>query len=212
MRPLLSGHHERLRYQQYSEGMLAVGLTAVGTKTAPTYRPGTVRTLRRGRLLVIAGRCEGVPASVNEEVPGAALDAQISALPQIVQALAATVGELQARIEMSEAQDAAADPAAWVWFAPPAADGDPRTTVGTCAEWSNATYVGTEGGRRSRFRGAGGTTPVWQWRSPPWPTPGTRPISDPRRRPGKRNTGTTSFGPVSLIACVVTGSPILLGR
>ncbi|MGH3846377.1 MAG: TraM recognition domain-containing protein [Pseudonocardiaceae bacterium] len=36
---LLAGHHERLRYQQHSDGMLTPGRTAVGTETVPTYRP-----------------------------------------------------------------------------------------------------------------------------------------------------------------------------
>ncbi|MGH3777052.1 MAG: type IV secretory system conjugative DNA transfer family protein [Pseudonocardiaceae bacterium] len=50
---LLAGHHERLRYQQYSDGMLTPGRTAVGTETVPTYRPGAIRTVGRGRVLVI---------------------------------------------------------------------------------------------------------------------------------------------------------------
>lgn len=48
----IAGHHERLRYQQQSDGILAAGRTAVGTETVPTYRPGAVRTLERGRVLV----------------------------------------------------------------------------------------------------------------------------------------------------------------
>ncbi|MGH3547117.1 MAG: type IV secretory system conjugative DNA transfer family protein [Pseudonocardiaceae bacterium] len=50
---LLAGHHERLRYQQHSDGMLTPGRTAVGTETVPTYRPGAIRTVGRGRVLVI---------------------------------------------------------------------------------------------------------------------------------------------------------------
>lgn len=50
---LLSGHHDRLRYQQHSQGMLSPGRTAVGTETVPTYRPGAVRMVHRGRVLVI---------------------------------------------------------------------------------------------------------------------------------------------------------------
>jgi type IV secretory pathway TraG/TraD family ATPase VirD4 len=50
---LLAGHHERRRYQQQSMGMLTAGRTAVGTETVPTYQPGEVRTVRRGRVLVI---------------------------------------------------------------------------------------------------------------------------------------------------------------
>jgi hypothetical protein len=42
-----------LRYQQHSDGMLSPGRTAVGTETVPTYRPGAIRTVPRGRVLVI---------------------------------------------------------------------------------------------------------------------------------------------------------------
>lgn len=50
---LLAGHHDRLRYQQHSDGILTPGRTAVGTETVPTYRPGAIRTVGRGRVLVI---------------------------------------------------------------------------------------------------------------------------------------------------------------
>ena len=50
---LLAGHHDRLRYQQHSDGVLRPGRTAVGTETVPTYRPGAIRTVQRGRVLVI---------------------------------------------------------------------------------------------------------------------------------------------------------------
>lgn len=49
----ISGHHERRRYQVQSTGILSPGRTAVGTETVPTYRPGDVRRIRRGRVLVI---------------------------------------------------------------------------------------------------------------------------------------------------------------
>lgn len=50
---MLTGHHERRRYQQQSTGAFSPGRTAVGTETVPTYRPGDVRRIRRGRVLVI---------------------------------------------------------------------------------------------------------------------------------------------------------------
>lgn len=50
---LLAGHHDRLRYQQHSTGMLSPGRTAVGTETVPTYRPGAIRTIGRRQVLVI---------------------------------------------------------------------------------------------------------------------------------------------------------------
>ncbi|MFI6029439.1 type IV secretory system conjugative DNA transfer family protein [Amycolatopsis magusensis] len=49
----LTGHHERRRYQQQSDGFLGRGRTSVGTESVPTYRPGAVRKVRRGRVLVI---------------------------------------------------------------------------------------------------------------------------------------------------------------
>jgi type IV secretory pathway TraG/TraD family ATPase VirD4 len=50
---VLGDHHDRLRYQQFSDGMLSPGRTAAGTETVPTYRPGAIRTIPRGRVLVI---------------------------------------------------------------------------------------------------------------------------------------------------------------
>lgn len=48
----LAGHEDRIRFQQHSDGMVGVGRTSVGTETAPVYRAGEVRTIRRGRVLV----------------------------------------------------------------------------------------------------------------------------------------------------------------
>ncbi|MEU7477088.1 TraM recognition domain-containing protein [Lentzea sp. NPDC042327] len=50
---LLTGHHDRRRYQQQSDGLLGHARTSVGVETVPTYRPGDVRRIRRGRVLVI---------------------------------------------------------------------------------------------------------------------------------------------------------------
>lgn len=50
---LLTGHHERSSYQQQSMGLFEAGRTMIGNETVPTYRPGEVRTVRRGRVLVI---------------------------------------------------------------------------------------------------------------------------------------------------------------
>ena len=49
----LTGHRERMRWQQFSEGLLQPGRSSLGTETVPTYRPGEVRTLDPGRVLVI---------------------------------------------------------------------------------------------------------------------------------------------------------------
>ncbi|WNV83157.1 TraM recognition domain-containing protein [Umezawaea sp. Da 62-37] len=50
---LLTGHHDRRRYQQQSDGLFGHSRTSVGVETVPTYRPGDVRRVRRGRVLVI---------------------------------------------------------------------------------------------------------------------------------------------------------------
>ncbi|NYH77143.1 type IV secretory pathway TraG/TraD family ATPase VirD4 [Actinopolyspora biskrensis] len=48
----IADHHERLRYQQQSDGLLGTGRTSIGTETVPTYRPGAVRTIDRGCVLI----------------------------------------------------------------------------------------------------------------------------------------------------------------
>ncbi|HET6285786.1 MAG TPA: TraM recognition domain-containing protein [Amycolatopsis sp.] len=49
----LTDHHERSRYQEQNDGMFGHSRTSVGRETVPTYRPGAVRKIRRGRVLVI---------------------------------------------------------------------------------------------------------------------------------------------------------------
>ena len=49
----LAGHHEALRWQHHTDGLLVPGRTSIGTETVPTYRPGDVRTLEKGRVLVV---------------------------------------------------------------------------------------------------------------------------------------------------------------
>jgi type IV secretory pathway TraG/TraD family ATPase VirD4 len=50
---LLAGHHDRPRYQHQQDGLLGSGRSAVSTETVPTFRPGEIRTVPRGRVLVI---------------------------------------------------------------------------------------------------------------------------------------------------------------
>lgn len=50
---LLTGHHDRRRVQQQKDGLFGRARTSVGVETVPTYRPGDVRRVRRGRVLVI---------------------------------------------------------------------------------------------------------------------------------------------------------------
>ncbi|MEU6643102.1 TraM recognition domain-containing protein [Saccharomonospora sp. NPDC046836] len=49
----LSGQHRRRTYQHHSDGFLGAGRAAIGTETVPTYRPGDIRTLARGRVLIL---------------------------------------------------------------------------------------------------------------------------------------------------------------
>lgn len=91
------------------------------------------------------------------------IDRQITALTEIVGALATTVAQLSDRVEhldkasrsrgSSDTGDSH-EPAAWVWFTPPAAaednpntTDDPRFTVDNFITWYNITYVGVEGSR-----------------------------------------------------------------
>ena len=49
----LAGHHEAVRWQHHTDGLLTPGRSSLGTETVPTYRPGDVRTLEQGRVLVV---------------------------------------------------------------------------------------------------------------------------------------------------------------
>ena len=60
---LLTGHHERRRYQHQSDGLLGPGRSVIGTETVPTFRPGEVRTVPRGRVLVIHRHLRPILAS-----------------------------------------------------------------------------------------------------------------------------------------------------
>lgn len=49
----ISGQHDRYRHQHYTDGLFAPGRSAIGTETVPTYRPGDIRTLPQGWVVVI---------------------------------------------------------------------------------------------------------------------------------------------------------------
>jgi hypothetical protein len=49
----LTGHHDRARWQHHNDAFMAAGRTSVGTETVPTYRPGDIRGLPQGEVLVI---------------------------------------------------------------------------------------------------------------------------------------------------------------
>jgi type IV secretory pathway TraG/TraD family ATPase VirD4 len=59
----LSGHHERIRHQTHSDGFFSPGRGSIGTETTPTYRPGDIRTLERGKVLVIHRSLRPIRAS-----------------------------------------------------------------------------------------------------------------------------------------------------
>ncbi|MFS8102680.1 MULTISPECIES: hypothetical protein [Lentzea] len=105
----------------------------------------------------MSGEAERSGADVGDR------DAQISALTDLVEALTRKLRRLEDRVnqlvarpgpESSADEDAAAEPAPWVWFSPPAAaesdpagDGDPRNTVDNFVAWYNVTFVGVDGSR-----------------------------------------------------------------
>ncbi|MCI2421087.1 TraM recognition domain-containing protein [Saccharopolyspora sp. K220] len=60
----IADHHDKLRHQIHSDGLFGVGRTAVGTESVPTYRPGAVRTLRRGRVLLVHRNLKPILARV----------------------------------------------------------------------------------------------------------------------------------------------------
>jgi type IV secretory pathway TraG/TraD family ATPase VirD4 len=79
----LTGHHERRRYQQQSDGFLGPGRTVVGTETVPTYRPGAVRTVSRGRVLVIHRQLDPIlarPVDVKQRPDWKALRADVDSV------------------------------------------------------------------------------------------------------------------------------------
>ncbi|SEF36885.1 TraM recognition site of TraD and TraG [Amycolatopsis pretoriensis] len=51
----LSGHHRRRTHQHHSDGLFSVGRGASGEETVPTLRAGDIRTLDRGRVLILHG-------------------------------------------------------------------------------------------------------------------------------------------------------------
>jgi hypothetical protein len=93
-------------------------------------------------------------------VGGADRDAQIRSLTEIVGMFAQTLRRMERRVNQlskkpaADAEEDRGEPAAWVWFTPPAAaendpDGkeDPRFTVENFVAWYNLTFVGVDGSR-----------------------------------------------------------------
>jgi hypothetical protein len=103
---------------------------------------------------------------VTDNARGSDVDRQITALTEIAGALAATVSQVNDRVDQldkahrSRGPDDTGDghePADWVWFSPPtgAEDDpdttDPRVTVDNFVAWYNTTYVGVDGSRATRI-------------------------------------------------------------
>jgi hypothetical protein len=99
---------------------------------------------------------------VTEDTRDSDVDRQITALTEIIDALATTVSQLSDRVTHLDnttrsrghgATGEGHEPAAWVWLNPPAAaeddseTTDPRVTVERFVTWYNITYVGVEGSR-----------------------------------------------------------------
>ncbi|GGM76434.1 hypothetical protein GCM10012275_54060 [Longimycelium tulufanense] len=49
----MAGQHERLRRHSHTSSLMTAGSTSISTETVPTYRPGDIRTLPRGRVLLL---------------------------------------------------------------------------------------------------------------------------------------------------------------
>ncbi|HTK63005.1 MAG TPA: TraM recognition domain-containing protein [Pseudonocardia sp.] len=49
----LTGHHDRPRWQHHTDAFLTPGRTSIGSESVPTYRPGDIRSLQPGEVLVI---------------------------------------------------------------------------------------------------------------------------------------------------------------
>jgi hypothetical protein len=49
----LTGHHDRPRWQHHNDSFMAPGRTSIGSETVPTYRPGDIRALEPGQVLVL---------------------------------------------------------------------------------------------------------------------------------------------------------------
>jgi len=49
----LTGHHDRPRWQHHTDSFLTPGRTSIGSETVPTYRPGDIRSLEPGEVLVL---------------------------------------------------------------------------------------------------------------------------------------------------------------
>ncbi|GAA3561183.1 hypothetical protein GCM10022222_51180 [Amycolatopsis ultiminotia] len=79
----ISGQHRRRTYQHHADGLLSGGRGSIGSEDVPTYRPGDLRTLDRGRVLILHGNLKpvlGRTIDVTERPDWAQLDADVTAI------------------------------------------------------------------------------------------------------------------------------------
>ncbi|MEW2507637.1 TraM recognition domain-containing protein [Amycolatopsis sp. NPDC047767] len=79
----IAAEHRRHTYQHHSDGLFASGRGSVGFETVPTYRPGDIRTLERGRVLILHGNLKpilGRTVDVSERDDWAQLGADVAAI------------------------------------------------------------------------------------------------------------------------------------
>ncbi|MFJ1768028.1 type IV secretory system conjugative DNA transfer family protein [Amycolatopsis sp. NPDC088138] len=79
----LAGQHRRRTYQQHADGMFTAGRSAIGAETVPTYRAGDIRTLDRGRVLILHGNLRpilGRTVDVEQRPDWPQIDADVTTI------------------------------------------------------------------------------------------------------------------------------------
>jgi hypothetical protein len=79
----LAGQHRRRTHQDHSDGMFSVGRGASGEETVPTLRAGDIRTLDRGRVLILHGNLRpilGRTVDVEQRPDWPQLQADVAAI------------------------------------------------------------------------------------------------------------------------------------
>jgi hypothetical protein len=88
----LSGQHRRRTHQHHSDGLFSAGRGASGEETVPTLRPGDIRTLDRGRVLILHGNLRpilGRTVDVEQRPDWTQLQADVAAIRSGQAAIAA---------------------------------------------------------------------------------------------------------------------------
>ncbi|WP_410626184.1 type IV secretory system conjugative DNA transfer family protein [Amycolatopsis sp. cmx-8-4] len=79
----LAGQHRRRTHQQHSDGVFSAGRSASGEETVPTFRAGDIRTLDRGRVLILHGNLRpilGRTVDVEQRPDWAQIDADVTTI------------------------------------------------------------------------------------------------------------------------------------